>query len=577
LLYELGPRGRSNQIEVLDVGTGVSTVKPFPDLVGAAIATVGNKVLFAGGPVPDELLGVGGSDAVNTYDASTGQWSTAKLSQPRAYVATAVVGHKVLFAGGVSYSSPGGASAPLDTVDIYDADANTWSVARLSVPRLGTEAAVVGDQVIFAGGYDYVHGPSRAVDIYNASTGQWSTSKLPRGGLTVNVSNVPINVTPTVVGTKALFGDQNSVKIYDTATGQWSQKNLSQFRDHYAMVTVGNKVLFAGGTLNTPDPISRQNVATDVVDVFDAATDAWSVTHLPRPTSAPRGVVVGNQAMFVDDRRLAAVYDGTSGRWSTVTLDVTGGVIVDAVGSKVVVAATQMIGSAHNVPQGADVLSAPTVPPPSDPSPAQGATLHRHVVTFSWAPVPGANQYDLFIDGVLSAATVNPGQHSITDYPFSTGPHDWSVVALLNGVERSGPLWHFNGPSPHVKMQSANTTLPQTITSPDAAGTITVRVTNNGHAATLVQTYVEVFLSSDDVLDPGDRSAGYAFIDPVPAETSIDVPIDVSLRRLTPGKTYHLLARVPVTRRTVSVADLGTVQFVNLSTSKRDTHAASFG
>ena len=56
-----------------------------------------------------------------------------------------------------------------------------------------------------------------------------------------------------------------------------------------------------------------------------------------------------------------------------------------------------------------------------------------------------------------------------------------------------------------------------------------------GRAATLVQSYVEVFLSSDDQLDSHDRSAGYAFIDPVPAETSVELPVDVSLARMKPG------------------------------------------
>ena len=39
-----------------------------------------------------------------------------------------------------------------DQVDIYDSGSGEWTSMELSQPRLGIGAAVVGDKIIFAGG-----------------------------------------------------------------------------------------------------------------------------------------------------------------------------------------------------------------------------------------------------------------------------------------------------------------------------------------------------------------------------------------------------------------------------------------
>ena len=118
------------------------------------------------------------TDMVDIYDVSTGAWSTATLSQRRQMPACASVGNKVIFAGGYTYS---GNRSGSDVVDIYDIDSDEWSTATLSQARWNFQAAVLGNLVFFGGGaVDRGYRPTLCtdvVDVYNASTGEWSTAE----------------------------------------------------------------------------------------------------------------------------------------------------------------------------------------------------------------------------------------------------------------------------------------------------------------------------------------------------------------------------------------------------------------
>src|SRR5205823_753866 len=100
------------------------------------IAVVGEKVIFAGG------LGPGSRElrqaAVDIYDAELDTWMTARLAQPAWNQAVVTTGTTVLFIGGDRLAS--------DTVDIYDAQQESWQPAFLSQPRSHIAAASVGTQ-----------------------------------------------------------------------------------------------------------------------------------------------------------------------------------------------------------------------------------------------------------------------------------------------------------------------------------------------------------------------------------------------------------------------------------------------
>src|SRR5206468_567899 len=71
-----------------------------------------------------------------------------------------------------------GSLAVFATVDIYDANANSWSLATLSLARFKLAAAATSTMALFAGG-DTISGvgvPSAAIDVFDSVTGSWSSS-----------------------------------------------------------------------------------------------------------------------------------------------------------------------------------------------------------------------------------------------------------------------------------------------------------------------------------------------------------------------------------------------------------------
>lgn len=211
------------------------------------VTTVGNDAVFAGGATVGRITPGGvafqGDDTVDIYNAVTGIWSSAALSQGRFDIATATVGNLAIFAGGNAGSATlvnGGVSTA--AIDTYNSETGQWSVATLSLPRETIAAAAVAGKGIFAGGFAYNIGDDAAAtqtaDIYGAQTGQWSAVSLPEplGGAAVGT-----------VGPKTVFAGSTAVDIYDAATGDWSASTLSQGRFDVAATSAGSTAVFAGG------------------------------------------------------------------------------------------------------------------------------------------------------------------------------------------------------------------------------------------------------------------------------------------------------------------------------------------
>ena len=195
------------------------------------------------------------TSTVDVYNAATGIWSTASLSQARGGAAATSTGEVAYFGGG--YASGGTES---DRVNVYDARTDSWSTASLSQARVGLAAASAGGKVLFAGGwtgFDYVN----RVDILDTTTGVWSTAAL---------SQKRAYLAGASVGDRVLFAGgngvdfYNTVDIYNTTTGVWSTSALSQGRNELAATTAGNKVFFAGGNYTA----GGAHHMSDVVDIY---------------------------------------------------------------------------------------------------------------------------------------------------------------------------------------------------------------------------------------------------------------------------------------------------------------------
>jgi hypothetical protein len=204
------------------------------------------------------------------------------LSVPRTPVAAAA-GNKILFAGGVQpYESSASVNhQPSAAVDIYDVSTGGWSVARLSAARTGIAAVSCGAKVFFAGGTDG----------------------------------------------KQLF---NTVDVYDVEKGSWIVMQLSSARSHVAAVAAGDKVLFAGGSANTS--IMYPDVSS-TVDIYNIATNEWTVTTLRFPRTQISAAAVGDKVFFAGgnysdlDATMVETYNVATGRWEAFHFNELSGVV----------------------------------------------------------------------------------------------------------------------------------------------------------------------------------------------------------------------------------------------------------
>ncbi|WP_336517640.1 Kelch repeat-containing protein [Pollutibacter soli] len=187
----------------------------------------------------------------------------------RFYPTGASVGDQLIFAGG--YEDDGFSSR----VDIYDTRTNTHATAELSVPRMYMAAVTVGDKVYFAGGISYNDKPVSRIDIYDSKTNTWTTDELSRARFFVSGETT---------GNKIVFAGgctnpqreecSNVADIYDLGTKTWSVTTMTERAFGTSSITYGNKVFVAGGDAKC----GRKGI-----DVFDANSNAWSSLALSEP------------------------------------------------------------------------------------------------------------------------------------------------------------------------------------------------------------------------------------------------------------------------------------------------------
>ena len=262
-----------------------------------------------------------------------------ELSIPRAFVAAATAGNKILFAGGSS-----GERDPLtlfSRVDIYDISTETWGTAELSEARTGVGAITVGNKILFAGGAknfnenDDWYNLSKRVDIYDVSTNSWTIAELPE----------PISFSggqgaTAVAGNKAFFfgGDwryrRDRVYIYDVVANSWSSAQLSTDRNEFTAVSIGNKILVTGHSWEINGTASRK------VDIYDANTNVWSINSLSETRYFLHAGTLNGKAYFAGAcqpcNSEVDIYDNATQSWSTACLSRTVGVAgVASAGNKI--------------------------------------------------------------------------------------------------------------------------------------------------------------------------------------------------------------------------------------------------
>jgi N-acetylneuraminic acid mutarotase len=274
-----------------------------------AATTVGTKAMFAGGT----QQGPGPYTNVDVYDLSTNKWTVEHLSVPRNSLAATTAGDIAIFAGG---SPAYDLLRTLDAVDLYDYSNDTWTTGRLSRPRNQLAATSHGTKAYISGGMispsSGATGPifSDTIDVYDAVSKQWSVLTMPRARAAHS------SVT---IGDKILFagGTRDGsaiVDIYNLVNGSWSTGQMSAARSEMAATVVGNKAIFMGG--------AQSSQYENEVDIYDAVTDQWSSDSLPHPTGHMAATTVGRFALFAGGVYTqyyndVYVYDAATEKWLT--------------------------------------------------------------------------------------------------------------------------------------------------------------------------------------------------------------------------------------------------------------------
>jgi len=296
-----------------------------------AVASSGNKILFAGGIEASSGSWLP-SSRVDIYDITNNTWSMAELCIGRYSIAATTAANKIFFGGG----DVGDGTSPVDAVDIYDLASNTWTVSHLSASGNSIVAASLGTKVFFAGGdggfsSDGVWRAQR-VDIFDVNSNSWSTASLtePKYG----ISAVTLNNKVYFSGGFAFTNISNRVEIFDNANNSWSLDSMYERKSHHGGIAAGDKIFWAGPSclveiknVNTGNSsieylskpagwssydgqhlVLKDNkiiflrkgfTDTDKFDIYDLTTNSWSIGILPQPVPFWSSFISVNNVIYI--------------------------------------------------------------------------------------------------------------------------------------------------------------------------------------------------------------------------------------------------------------------------------------
>ncbi len=216
----------SNVVDIYDETTNNWSVDTLtvPHSFYTAV-TAGNRAYFAGGIVSYSGNNTVLTNRIDIYDYNTGTWSIDSLSVARGGLASATVGTKILFAGGhdPNYNA-------LNIVDIFDYSTNTWSTDTLSQARGELTGVSLGDKVYFAGGYSNygTYTMSDRVDIYDNSTGLWTTATLSAARAELCSSSAGNKLLISAGGSYSTTEQFDNVDIYTDNTSSVNDEKKSK-------------------------------------------------------------------------------------------------------------------------------------------------------------------------------------------------------------------------------------------------------------------------------------------------------------------------------------------------------------
>jgi len=187
--------------------------------------------------------------------------------------------------------------------------------------------ASAANKIVFAGGASAQepYGSAR-VDIYDIITKTWTIAHLsvPRYGITAVVVGNKILFAGGESGElgDALYGFHSEVDIYDAATDSWSLSHVSEPQHNMSAAALGDKVFFAGGNTSS-------SAYTNKVEIYDASANTWSLRTLSETKELTSVVAADGKVYFAGGHNYnngnsfsnkIDIYDQTSDAWTTATL-----------------------------------------------------------------------------------------------------------------------------------------------------------------------------------------------------------------------------------------------------------------
>ena len=272
------------------------------------------SVLVAGGY--DNSLGTPVASAeLYDPDPGAGSWSPADPMGAERYLAGAVrLGDgSVLVAGGESVSD-----GPHMSAELYDPDMDTWepTTQTMGTKRASLTLTVLDDgTVLAAGGYESSSLDTGVVavnsaEIYDPLADTWTPTEnsmaVPRYGHTATL--LPDGKVLVTGGSNATGLSLSSAEVYDPDTDEWTTvAPMGGVRlGHAATLLPNGKVLVAGGFVR----IANQTLAS--AEIYDPATDTWSsAASLRTARTSPTATMLASGTVLV----------AGGGFWSTELYD----------------------------------------------------------------------------------------------------------------------------------------------------------------------------------------------------------------------------------------------------------------
>jgi len=236
----------------------------------ATVALQDGRLLIAGGGAPDATGNSVALASVEVFDTSGNFAAVAPMNFARTkHTAVALQDGRVLVAGGI-----GGGGTAIDSAELYDPVANTWTVTgSLKVARSGHTASLLPDGTVLIAGGDNAGVAQNSLEVFDPTAGVFTTAtgalSSPRDSHAAAVlQDGRVLIVGGFDGAKPLA----SSDVYDPSTGSVSAgPAMSTARQGLSATTqLDGKVFVAGG--------NNGSVDLDSTEVYDPAAGTFAVS-----------------------------------------------------------------------------------------------------------------------------------------------------------------------------------------------------------------------------------------------------------------------------------------------------------